>query len=461
MRIAAPQKTSATVNTPKPPRTGALTRGAITGVAAARIGAVRLKRRLLPAAGTSDAQAQAKDRDDAQMGHILFQAMSQLRGSALKVSQLLSLDTGFLPAVMRRELAGACYQVMPLNRALIGKVFRQAFGKAPEVLFEQFEPVAFAAASLGQVHRAHLPGLGPVAVKVQYPGIAAAIPSDMQLLRHALKASGDMLPLPPQSVIDQVVSDIEATLLREVDYLQEAANLQWFAQHALLPGIVIPQVQMSHTRAQVLTQQHLSGQHLHAWLETAPNQAERDAQGQRMFDWFMHCAFELGHIHADLHPGNFLFMHDDVQGHQLGILDFGCTRILSPEFRRLVLDIWSAVLAPSSPERDAVLMQSCLRMGLIGPDISMQSFATDIMPALIPFQTWATEPFRRSHFDFASKGALTQPPPNHQKVFGRQVRGIPAELQAFDRAWLGLMHMLSRLGAQVCTDNPWLPIHRT
>ncbi|MBA5687777.1 ABC1 kinase family protein [Rugamonas apoptosis] len=440
----------------KPPRTTTLTRGAITGMAAARLGAARLGQRLRPPASTPAARALAQDRDEAQLGRILFQALSQLRGSALKVSQLLSMDIGFLPAGVRRELAGACYQVRPLNRALIGKVFRQAFAQEPESLFDHFEPTAFAAASLGQVHRAKLQGFGAVAVKVQYPGIAATIPSDMLLLRHALKVLGGTLPLPPQHVIDQVLADIEATLLREVDYRQEAAQQQWFAQHAARPGVVIPQVLMSHTRAQVLTQQHLSGLHLNEWLASQPSQAERNAHGQRLFDWFMHCAFELGHIHADLHPGNFLFIADDVHGQALGILDFGCTRPLSPEFRRLILAHWSAVLLPCSPDRDSALLQSYIRMGLIAPDISMQTFVSDIMPALIPLQAWATEPFRQSHFDFSHKSMLTQPSSQYQKNFGQKMCGLPAELPTFDRAWLGLMHMLSHIGARICVDNPWL-----
>ena len=308
----------------EPPRTGRLARGTITGIAAARIGMAQLGHRVR----TPSAQAQADH--EAALGRILFGALGQLRGSALKVSQLLSMHPGLLPDGVRQELARAHHQAPPLNRALVGRVFRQAFGQEPEALFEHFEPTAFAAASLGQVHRAQLAGHGTVAVKVQYPGIAATITSDMQLMRAALRALAHTdMPLPANTVVDSVMTEIEATLLREVDYLQEAEQLQWFAQHAARPGVVMAQPILSHTRAQVLTQQYLPGLHLDAWLATQPQQALRDQAGQHLWDWFMHCIFGLGRVHADPHPGNFLFAADGT----VGVLDFGCTRELSEGFR--------------------------------------------------------------------------------------------------------------------------------
>ena len=183
----------------EPPRTGRLARGTITGIAAARIGMAQLGHRVR----TPSAQAQADH--EAALGRILFGALGQLRGSALKVSQLLSMHPGLLPDGVRQELARAHHQAPPLNRALVGRVFRQAFGQEPEALFLRFEPRAFAAASLGQVHRAELAGHGAVAVKVQYPGIASTIASDMRLLRTTLRAGRtpalctELSPLPMPS----------------------------------------------------------------------------------------------------------------------------------------------------------------------------------------------------------------------------------------------------------------------
>ena len=180
-----------------PPRTSKLARGSITGLAAARIGLARLGHRVR----TPTAQAQAAH--EAALGHILFGALGQLRGTALKVSQLLSMHPNLLPERVRQELQRAHHQAPPINRALIGRVFRQSFGQEPEALFTQFEPTAFAAASLGQVHRAQLVGHGTVAVKVQYPGIASTIASDIALMRTALRALAHTdIPMPGDHVID-------------------------------------------------------------------------------------------------------------------------------------------------------------------------------------------------------------------------------------------------------------------
>lgn len=357
------------------PRTGKLARSAITGLAAARIGMAELSHR------TRKRSAQAQAKHEAAMGRILFGALGQLRGSALKVSQLLSMHPGLLPDGVRCELARAHHQAPPLNRALVGRVFRQALGQEPEALFDHFEPTAFAAASLGQVHRAQLAGHGTVAVKVQYPGIAATIASDMQLMRAAL---------------------------REVDYLQEAEQLQWFAQHAAQPGVVMAQPILSHTRAQVLTQQFLPGQHL--------------------WDWFMHCIFGLGRVHADPHPGNFLLAPEGT----VGVLEFGCTRALPSAFRAQVVQAYQA-------------------LGLLSKDLSVQAYATELAPALVEMQAWQMEPFTQPVFDFGTKTPPPITPSQHQRVLGRHLAQIPSEMPAFERMWMGLMHLLTQLGARVHT----------
>ncbi|WP_422845151.1 ABC1 kinase family protein [Acidovorax sp. M2(2025)] len=428
------------------PRTSKLARSAITGLAAARIGMAEVghrTRRRTPA-------AQAEH--EAAVGRILFGALGQLRGSALKVSQLLSMHPQLLPEGVRRELARAHCQALPLNRALVGRVFRQAFGQEPEALFDHFEPTAFAAASLGQVHRAQLAGHGTVAVKVQYPGIASTIASDMQLVRGVLRTLAHTdLPLPEAPVVQAVMDEIEATLLREVDYLQEAAQLQWFAQHAAQPGVVIARPVLSHTRAQVLTQQFLPGQPLQAWLATRPRQALRDQAGQRLWDWFLHCTFVLGRVHADPHPGNFVFTPDGA----VGVLDFGCTRELSAPFRHHVASAWSALLRPAGdPQRDAQVLQAYQALGLARPDLAVPTYARDIAPVLAEMQAWQVEPFTRPVFDFGTKAPVPLTPPAHQRVLGEHLVQVPREMPVFERMWMGLMHLLTLLGARVHTHHP-------
>ena len=436
------------------PRTGALSRSAITGLAVARAGIAELGHRVGLGCGQAE---QRQARHEAEIGRILFQAMSQLRGTALKVSQILSMDAHFLPVGVRRELARACHDVPPLNRALVGRVFRQAFGQEPEALFTRFEPTAFAAASLGQVHRAELSGQGRLAVKVQYPGIAATIPADMRLLRTTLKALGHgVLVLPEAAVVDRLLDEIEDTLQREVDYLQEADQLQWFGEHATLPGVVCPRPLLSHCRRQVLTQEHLEGRHLDDWLSHHPDQSRRDALGQCLFDWFMHCAFGLGHLQADLHPGNFLFLHDG----RLGVLDFGCTRKLSAVFRDALTASWSAQLLPPGPAQHALLLASYRRLGMVSPGLSETDFSRTVWPALKGFLDWQSEPFRlvdaEGRFDFSRKSPPIHLDRSEHQVLMQHMNGLPPEMPAFERGWMGLMHLLTRIGARVDTRTSWV-----
>src|SRR3989344_2993730 len=404
----------------EPPRTGRLARGTITGIAAARIGMAQLGHRVR----TPSAQAQADH--EAALGRILFGALGQLRGSALKVSQLLSMHPGLLPDGVRQELARAHHQAPPLNRALVGRVFRQAFGQEPEALFEHFEPTAF----------------------------AAAITSDMQLMRAALRALAHTdMPLPANTVVDSVMTEIEATLLREVDYLQEAEQLQWFAEHAALPGVVLAQPILSHTRAQVLTQQFLPGQHLQAWLATEPTQAQRDLAGQHLWDWFMHCLFVLGRVHADPHPGNFLFAPDGT----VGVLDFGCTRSLSEHFRTQVTKAWSALLRPpTDPQRDALVLQAYRALGLVNASLPVPAYTAELAPALADMHAWQMEPFTQPVFDFGVKTPPPIPAGRPQRMLGERLVQVPGEMPAFERMWMGLMHLLTGLGARVHTHCPAL-----
>lgn len=434
------------------PRTGRLARGAIAGLAVARAGAAQLSHRA-QALARSDAQAeQARLAHEAKLGRILFGALNQLKGTALKASQLLSLELGFLPEGMRQELARAHYQVTPLNRALVIKMLRQEFGRGPDELFAQFEPSAFASASLGQVHGAVLPGGEAVAVKLQYPGMAASIGSDMAMLRtllHSLASGSDSLPKP--DITGRVLADIELKLAEELDYQHEAEQLRWFADAlASRPNLLVPQTFSHLSSKRVLTMQRLPGMHLNEWLATEPSQSERDHFGQILFDTFLFSLFELRRLQADPHPGNYLFMADG----RLGLLDFGCTKQINASFCSGLSMAWSALLrGPGELRR---VQQAYLELGLIAPDLSDDAFRDQLMPALDALQRWQTAPFAVDVYDFGRHPDMPRPAPTQQRQALAHLQALAPELPYFDRAYLGLVLMLKSLGARVRTANPWI-----
>ncbi|QTN27834.1 AarF/ABC1/UbiB kinase family protein [Rhodoferax sp. AJA081-3] len=433
------------------PRTGRLSRGAIAGMAVARAGLAHLGHKAQSLTRDDAQQALARTAHEAELGRILFAALNQLKGTALKASQLMSMELGFLPEGMRQELARAHYQVTPLNRAVVIKVLRQELGGEPHTLFQHFEPQAFAAASLGQVHAATLTSGEAVAVKLQYPGMAASIGSDMRMLRSLLQTlGGHSDALPKSSIIDRVMADIEIKLAEELDYQHEAQALQWFAQHLTLPGLVVPQPVMDRTTKRVLTLQHLPGQHLNEWLKAQPSQAERDRYGQLLFDTFLHCAFVLRRLQADPHPGNYLFMPDG----QLGLLDFGCTRVLDAGFCRAVSHVWSALL--HRPLDSDALQQAYQDLGLVSPTLRKDDFCNRLLPALADMQAWQRLPFTVPVYDFAQHPAYPGTKPEHQRTAVEFLQAVPPDMPYFDRAYLGLTQLLKALGARVRTTNPWI-----
>ena len=433
------------------PSTGRLSRGAIAGVAAARAGLAHLGHKAQSLTRSADQQAQARTAHEAELGRILFAALNQLKGTALKASQLLSMELGFLPEGMRQELARAHYQVTPLNRALVVKVIRQEFGQDPHTLFQHFEPQAFAAASLGQVHAATLANDDPVAVKLQYPGMAASIGSDMRMLRSLLQTlGGHSDTLPKADIIERVMQDVEVKLAEELDYLHEAQALQWFGRHLSLPGLIIPRPITDRSTRRVLTMQRLQGQHLNEWLQTQPSQQQRDHYGQLLFDTFMHCAFGLHRLQADPHPGNYLFM----PGGQLGLLDFGCTRALEPAFCKSVATLWSALL--SSPPHTNRMHQAYVDMGTIDPALNAHDFCNQLLPALAHLHAWQCLPFSQAVYDFAQYPSYPKSTPEQQRQAVQFLQHVPPDLPYFDRAYLGLTQLLKTLGARVRTTNPWI-----
>jgi len=432
--------------------TGSLARGAITGLAVAQAGIAHLGYR---ARNPSDEEASGahQARHEAELGKILFRALNQLKGTALKASQLLSMESGLLPEGVRLQLARGFHQATPLNRALVHRVFRQEFSQDADQLFRRFDAQAFAAASLGQVHQAELHSGERVVVKVQYPGIAASIGVDMRMIRtllHGLRLSTDLLP--GSEIVERIMADIECKLAEEVDYTHEADQLRWFGAHASSADILVPQPIASHSTRHVLTMQAVDGLHLDAWLATNPAQQARNRAGQLLFDWFLQSVFVWGRLHADPHPGNFLFLPDG----RMGVVDFGCAKTISPDFAAAVGKAWCALLRRTPGDDCEPLRHAYVDLAMISPNLSADEFKQELMPAIAPLQAWQIEPFRKSHFDFATRSPHPGFEAKQQRKIARYMTGFREEVPYFERTYLGINHMLKALGAQVSTDNAWI-----
>ena len=278
--------------------------------------------------GASEERRKEIDRSTHEANAVrIFDSMTQMKGAFMKLGQMLSLQAQTLPEPYLRRLADLQWEAPPMHATLMRMQFRNETGKNPEDVYDGFEREPFAAASLGQVHKARLQTGEPVAVKIQYPGIDRSIDSDFANLKAML--STIRLNREQFGEVWDAVEEVRKHFHREVDYVQEAATIDEFRR--LLrdrDDIRIPKVYKELSTSRILTMEYIEGRHLRDYLRTKPSQAERDAIGERLLDLFFRQAFDFGLLHADPHPGNYLFL----EGGRIGLLDFGCSKKFDAAF---------------------------------------------------------------------------------------------------------------------------------
>jgi hypothetical protein len=247
--------------------------------------------------------------------------LGALKGPAMKLGQMLSMQNGILPEEALQELASLQMQAPGMHASLARAQFKAALGKYPEEVFREFDPEPFAAASLGQVHRALTRSGEKVAVKIQYPAIRSAIENDFKLLRSATlpaKLTGH--------VPGALLNEIQRGLLEETDYAHEANNLELFRNGLSgLDYLTVPWPHRDLSTDRVLTMSYIEGERLNDFLKRKPSQTLRNLVGTRLVEICETQIQRLKAVHADQHPGNYLFQPDG----SIGLVDFGCVKLLS------------------------------------------------------------------------------------------------------------------------------------
>ena len=427
-----------------------LTRSAITGMAVTKIGLKHIGYKTRHALSANPISGQPLQEHEEQIGELIFTVLSQLRGTAVKLSQLLSMEADIVPKTIRDKLHSACHQVPPINKALVRKQIVQELGDTPKQLFKEFNSQAFSAASIGQVHQAVAHDNTLLAVKVQYPGIGATIESDLKMVEKLFwLLSKTTNKFPKKQVIALLMDEMQLRLQEEIDYEIEANHLRWFRQAVKLPSIVIPAVFETLSSRRVLSMDMLTGQHLEDWLESNPSQIQRNDVGQKLFDFFWYCTLQLKKINADPHPGNVLILADG----QLGILDFGCVRSLSDDFVCDFSDMIPKIVNGYFFNKNTQsLLESYKKLKFIEKNITLEIFESQIMPDLKIYGQWLGEAYVEKTFDFNNKKPCPGKPENLSGSAIKFLSGMYSEQPCFDRAHLGLMNLLSQIGACINTD---------
>ena len=260
------------------------------------------------------------------------EALGNMKGAAMKLGQMASyLDQG-LPEPVREVLATLQADAPPMSAELAAAMIRDELGADPEVVFAEWSPTPLASASIGQVHRAVTHDGEVVAVKVQYPGVDAAIEADLANSDVLFWAMGFLFPgMDPKPI----VAELRDRITEELDYRTEAAHQSRFAQqYEGHPTIHVPRVLPEYSTGRVLCTELAEGAgfaDVVTW-----SQAERDLAAETLFRFAFGGIYRLGAFNGDPHPGNYLFR----SGGRISFLDYGLCKIFTPDevsiFERLI-----------------------------------------------------------------------------------------------------------------------------
>ena len=291
---------------------------------------------------------------------LIVERSQELKGTFLKLMQMLSMRSDLLPPDVLQVLSVVQSEVPPMPYAMIRKQIVKELGKPPEEIYAEFAEEAFAAASLGQVHRARLRDGTDVVVKVQYPGVDATVGQDLKNVKALLHTftliARDVLR---QKVdVDGVYQELAERLGEELDYENEAKNTARFVEmFADDDEIIIPRVFPKLVSRRVLTMTYVEGYKLADMLNPGIDQELRDWIAIKYFRTLWRQVFEFGTLHTDPHPGNYLVTYHP----KLAILDFGSIRIFPEEVRTHYLGLARALV-----DRDrARATDACIALGFI------------------------------------------------------------------------------------------------
>lgn len=253
----------------------------------------------------------------------IYDGLKELKGSALKVAQMLSMEKNLLPQSYVDKFSLSQFSVPPLSAPLVRKTFKTYFKQYPEELFDSFSPDSINAASIGQVHKAKKNGK-ELAVKIQYPGIRESISSDIALVKPIAIRMFNL-----QGTSDEYFQEVEDKLTEETDYkLEISQSMKVIEDCEKIDNLLFPHYYPEFSSDKIITMDWMNGIHLSEFCSSNASQEQRDKVGQTLWNFYMYQIHKLKKFHADPHPGNFLVDKND----NLIAIDFGCMKEIPNDF---------------------------------------------------------------------------------------------------------------------------------
>jgi predicted unusual protein kinase regulating ubiquinone biosynthesis (AarF/ABC1/UbiB family) len=377
----------------------------------------------------------------------IYNSLSELKGSALKVAQMLSMDKNLLPTAYQQKFAMAQYSAPPLSYPLVVKTFQSAFGKGPEKIFDTFTNKAVNAASMGQVHQAMLNGK-KLAVKIQYPGVGDSIKSDLAMVKPIALSMFKLNAVE----YDEFIQEVEGRMLEETDYtLELKRSIELSARCRHIANLKFPVYYPEYSSSKILTMDWIDGKPLGDVDLAGLSQEVRNKLGQAMWNFYHFQMHQLRSVHADPHPGNFIITPD----FQLAIIDFGCVKVISNSFYQVYFQLLDADFLSNEKKKNEAFAD----LRFIYPDDSEkeQAFFKNVFTTLVEL---LGRPFRAATFNFADKAyfktlygfgeELAQMKELRQS---KKARGVRDALY-INRTYFGLYNLLHDLQAEI-TVGQW------
>lgn len=320
----------------------------------------------------------------------IYDGLKSLKGSALKVAQMLSMDKSFLPQAYVEKFSLSQFSVPPLSAPLVLKTFKKNFGKTPYEIFDEFNANSVNAASIGQVHVAMKNGK-KLAVKIQYPGVANSISSDLSMVKPiAIR----MFNLKGKDS-DKYFKEVEDKLIEETNYLLELKQSQEVvAACKKIENLVFPNYYSEFSSEKIITMDWMTGIHLSEFtkINTSPEVANKI--GQALWDFYMYQIHILKKVHADPHPGNFLVNEEN----QLVALDFGCMKQIPIDFYTPYFELIDKKVINDPKIFNAKLFE--LEILRVDDSAAEIVYFTEMFHDLLSL---FTKPFQEETFDFSDE----------------------------------------------------------
>jgi len=330
----------------------------------------------------------AKDRLNKNNATDIYDGLKQLKGSALKVAQMLSMEKSILPQAYVEKFSLAQFSVPPLSPPLVIKTFKKYFGKHPNDIFDTFNATSVNAASIGQVHIAEKNGK-KLAVKIQYPGVAESIASDLAMVKPIAMSMFNI----KGKDSDKYFKEVEHKLVEETNYVLEMKQSKEIAAACShISNLLFPEYYEAYSSERIITMDYMAGEHLSEYTSKETYQDTSNKLGQALWDFYMFQIHNLKKVHADPHPGNFLVNEEG----QLIALDFGCMKTIPMEFYTPYFEL---AKEENINNQDA-FVKTLFKLEILREDDSEEelAFFTAMFHEMLSL---FTQPFHKATFDFS------------------------------------------------------------